>query len=53
MAALAAGRRAVGRDEVDRATDKLAYHRREAVGHALAVAVLVVDPLAFDVPELA
>jgi hypothetical protein len=46
-------RRAVGRDQVDRAADELAHHGREAVGHALAVAVFVVDALAFDVAELA
>src|SRR5262249_49281185 len=38
---------------VDRPADKLAYHGREAVGHALAVPVLVVDALAFDVTEFA
>src|SRR5262249_32262034 len=46
-------RRGVGRDQVDRATHELAHHGREAVGHALAVAVFVVDALAFDVAELA
>ena len=45
-------RRAVGRDQIDRAADKLAYDGREAAGNALAVAVLV-DAAAFDVAVLA
>jgi hypothetical protein len=45
--------RAVGRDQVDRAADQLVHHGRKAVGHALAVTVLVVDALTFDVAELA
>src|SRR5262249_61881392 len=46
-------RRAVDRDQVDRAANELAHRGREAVGHALAVAVFVIDALAFDVAELA
>ena len=41
------------RADVDRAADELSHHGRETVGHALAVAVFVVDALAFDVAELA
>src|SRR5262249_46292697 len=46
-------RRAVNRYKIDWAADKLTHHSREAVGHAFAVAVFVVDALAFNVAELA
>src|SRR5262249_44288385 len=32
--------------------DEFAHHGREAVGHALTVAIFVIDALAFDVAEL-
>src|SRR5262249_14423010 len=46
-------RRAVCRDQVDRAPDEFAHRGGEAVRHSLAVAVFIVDALAFDVAELA
>src|SRR4029077_11737314 len=46
-------RRAVGGNKVNRAPDELAYDGGEAVGHALAVSVFVIDTVAFDVAELA
>src|SRR5262245_12485391 len=46
-------RRAVCRDQVDRAPDELAHRRGEAVRHSLAVAVFIVDALALDIAELA
>src|SRR5262249_48662979 len=45
-------RRAVARDQVDRAADQLAHHGGEAIGHALAIAVFAIGTLAFDVAEL-
>src|SRR4029077_12069947 len=46
-------RRAVGGNKVNRAPDELAYDGGEAVGHALAVSIFVIDTVAFDVAELA
>jgi len=45
-------RRAVGRNKIDRSADEFAHRAHEAIGHALAVAVFVVDTLPFDVAEL-
>jgi hypothetical protein len=46
-------RRAVGRDQIDRAAHQLRRGRRQPIRRPLAVAVLIGDVLPFDVAELA